>query len=161
MTDTVWLTIDWRKANGEMPDAQKEVFTQNLFQELRTLKSIETVGRIRDPNVPMGSMGANWLWSILTAEIPGNGLKQACQEVFSRLAGQPIELTVEVNGQAQKIDAKNVRPDHLDEVVDKLVEAAQKMKSIEGETAPPLNHGPATIILKPSSPALLPEGEGS
>ncbi len=135
MTDTVWLTIDWREANGDMPEAQKEVFTQTLFQELRTLEGIETVGRIPDPDVPTGGMGANWLWSILTAEIPGDGLKQACQEVFVRLAGQPLELTVEVNGQAQKIDAKNVRPKDFDDVVDKLVEAAQKMKSIEGETS--------------------------
>jgi hypothetical protein len=131
MTDTVWLTIDWRKANGDMPDAQKEVFTQTLFRELRTIDSIETVGRIPDPNVPIGGMGANWLWSILTAEIPGSALKEACQEVFVRLAGQPIELTVEVNGQAQKIDAKNVRPGDFNEVVDKLVEAAHKMKSAE------------------------------
>jgi hypothetical protein len=135
MTDTVWLTIDWRKANGDMPDAQKEVFTQTLFRELRTIDSIETVGRIPDPNVPIGGMGANWLWSILTAEIPGNALKQACQEVFVRLAGQPIELTVEVNGQAQKIDAKNVRPGDFNEVVDKLVEAAHKMKSAEATPA--------------------------
>jgi hypothetical protein len=151
MTDTVWLTIDWREANGEMPDAHKEVFTQNLFQELRTLESIETVDRICDPNAPIGSMGAHWLWNILTAEIPGTALKEACQEVFVRLAGQPIELTVEVNGQAQKIDAKNVRPDKFDEVVDKLVEAAQKMKAPESakDTAWVIESAP-----EPSQPAL-------
>ena len=131
MTDTVWLTIDWRKADSDMPEAQQEAFTQTLFRELRTLDEIKTVDRIRDPNVPAGGMGVNWLWSILTAEIPGNGLAQASREVFVRLSGQPIELTVEVNGQTQKIDAKNVRPDDFDQVVDKLVEAAKKMKSAE------------------------------
>lgn len=150
MTDTVWLTIDWRKANGDMPDAHKEVFTQTLFQELRMIEGIETVGRIPDPNVPNGGMGAHWLWNILTAEIPGNGLKQACQEVFVRLAGQPLELTVEVNGQAQKIDAKNVRPDDFENVVDKLVEAAQKMKS--SEPVPRLiEHAVEPIAVKPLS----------
>ncbi len=131
MTDTVWLTIDWRKAFSTEPDTHKEAFTRTLFRELRTLDEINTVDRIADPNVPYGGMGANWLWSILTAEIPGNGLAKACQEVFVRLSGQSIELTVEVNGQAQKIDVKNVRPDDFNEVVDKLVEAAQKMKSVE------------------------------
>ena len=131
MTNTVWLTIDWRKAVSDMPEAQQEALTQTLFRELRTLDGIETVGRIPDPNVPAGGMGVNWLWSILTAEIPGNGLAQASREVFVRLSGQPIELTVEVNGQTQRIDAKNVRPDNFDEVVDKLVEAAKKMKSAE------------------------------
>lgn len=131
MTDTVWLTIDWRKAVRDMPEAQQEALTQTLFRELRTLDEIETVGRVPDPNVPAGGMGGHWLWSILTAEIPGNGLAQASREVFVRLSGQPMELTVEVNGQTQKIDAKNVRPDNFDEVVDKLVEAAKKMKSAE------------------------------
>ena len=131
MTDTVWLTIDWRQANSNVPEAQQEAFTQTLFQELRTLDEIESVGRIPDPNAPAGGMGINWLWSILTAEIPGDGLAQASREVFVRLSGQPIELTVEVNGKTQRIDAKNVRPDDFDEVVDKLVEAAQKMKSAE------------------------------
>jgi hypothetical protein len=129
MTDTVWLTIDWRAANRAVPPAQQEALTQTLFRELRSLNGVETIGRVRDPNVPEGGMGAHWLWSILTAEIPGNGIKQICQEVFSRLPNQPIDLTVEVDGQAQKIDVKNVRPDDFDEVLDKLVEVAQKMKS--------------------------------
>ena len=131
MTDTVCLTFDWRQASGVLPDAQQEAFTQSLFRELRTLEGIQAIARIPDPDIPAGAMGAHWLWSILTAEIPGNGLKQACQEVFVRLSGQPIELTVEVNGQAKKIDAKNVRPDDFDEVIDKLVEAAEKMNSID------------------------------
>ena len=127
--DTVWLTIDWRKAESDLPEAQQEALTQTLFRELQTLDEIEAVSRIPDPDVPAGGMGASWLWSILTAEIPGNGLAQASREVFVRLSGQPIELTVEVNGQTQRIDAKNVRPGDFDEVVDKLVEAAKKMKS--------------------------------
>ena len=131
MTDTVWLTIDWRSANRDLPEAQQEAFTQNLFRELRSLSTVETVGRLSDPNVPVGGMGAHWLWSVLTAEIPGDGLKQVCQEVFSRLPGQPIEFTVEVDGQAQKIGAKNVRPDDFDKVIDKLIEAAEKVKHRE------------------------------
>ncbi|MEL7142018.1 MAG: hypothetical protein AAFY33_02325 [Cyanobacteria bacterium J06643_4] len=131
MMDTVSLTIDWRSAASELPDSQQEALTQTLYRELRALDEIETVSRVADPALPNGAMGAQWLWSVLTAEIPGEGLKNACQEVFIRLAGQPMELTIEVEGQAQKIDAKNVRPDDFDAVVDKLVEAAQKMKAAQ------------------------------
>jgi hypothetical protein len=131
MTDTVCLTIDWRTANQGMPDSQQEIFTQQLFKELKAIDAVESVSRVADSSPPEGAMGADWLWSILTAEIPGNGLRIACQEVFSRLAGTPMDLTIEVDGQVQKIDAKNIRPDDFDEVIDKLVAAAQKMKSTE------------------------------
>lgn len=131
MTDTVCLTIDWRTANRGMPDSQQEVLTQQLFRELGSIDTVQSVKRVADSSPPEGAMGANWLWSILTAEIPGNGLRVACQEVFSRLAGTPMDLTIEVDGQVQKIDAKNINPDDFNEVVDKLVAAAQKMKSVQ------------------------------
>ncbi|MGB3788458.1 MAG: hypothetical protein WA949_10650 [Phormidesmis sp.] len=129
MADTICLTIDWRTANHGMPDSQQEIFTQQLFKELKTLDVVQTVRRVSDSSVPEGAMGASWLWSILTAEIPGDGLRKVCQEVFSRLAGAPMDLTIEVDGLAQKIDAKNVRPGDFDEVIDKLVAAAQQMKA--------------------------------
>ena len=129
MAETVCLTIDWRGANDGMPDSQKEILTQQLFRELKTSDVVQNVLRVADSSPPVGAMGADWLWSILTAEIPGNGLRKACQEVFTRLAGVPMDLTIEVDGQVQKIDAKNVRPGDFDEVIDKLVAAAQQMKT--------------------------------
>ncbi|MEO0648310.1 MAG: hypothetical protein AAFZ17_19525 [Cyanobacteria bacterium J06650_10] len=129
MIDTVSLTIDWRAASSDLPEHQQEAQTQTLFRELRSLDSIEAVDRIAEANLPPGAMGAQWLWSILTAEIPGSALRTACTEVFDRLRDQPMELTVEVDGQAQTIDAKNVHPDDYEQVIDKLVEAAQKMKA--------------------------------
>ncbi len=131
MAETICLTIDWRTANYGMPDSQQEILTQQLFRELKTLDVVQSVQRVSDSDVPEGAMGAAWLWSILTAEIPGDDLRKACQEVFTRLAGAPMELTIEVDGQAQKIDAKNVRPDDFDEVIDKLVAAAQQMKAVK------------------------------
>ncbi len=131
MMDTVSLTIDWRTANSELPDYQQEAQTQNLFRELRQISSIDTVDRVPDTAVPNGAMGAQWLWGILTAEISGSALHTACTEVFDRLRHQPMELTVEVDGQSQKIDAKNIHPDEFDQVIDKLVEAAQRLKAAE------------------------------
>jgi hypothetical protein len=126
MTDFIKLTIDWRDAHSEVPEQQQEAFTQQLLRELRKSSAIASADRVVDPNMPPGSMGEHWLWSILTAEIPGSGLRLACEEALNQLAGKPVEFTVEVNG--QKIAAKHVRPDDFDGVVDKLVEAATKMK---------------------------------
>lgn len=131
MADVVRLTIDWREADSNVPEAQQEAFTQTLFQELRSLDQVATVDRIPDPDAPVGGMGAHWLWNILTAEIPGNGLRVAGQAALDQLAGKPLDFTVEVNGQSQKVSASNVRPDDFDRVLDQLVEAAQKMKSAE------------------------------
>ncbi|MEO0888156.1 MAG: hypothetical protein AAFY54_19805 [Cyanobacteria bacterium J06648_10] len=99
--DTVSLTIDWREANSQLSEPQQEALTQTMYRELRGLEAVETVERVADSNMPDGAMGAQWLWSILTAEIPGEALGQACTEVFR---------------------------DELDEVIDKLVSAAQQMK---------------------------------
>ena len=128
MTDTISLTIDWREADSNMPEEQQEVLTQTLFQELRALDEVEDVKRVADPDVPDGGMGANWLWSVLTAEITIEGIKQVCQDAYERLPGKPIEFTLEVDGKKANIGAKNVRPDNFDETLEKLVAAAQKLK---------------------------------
>jgi len=129
--NTVSLTIDWRSANSTLPESQQEAQTQSIFRELRAISSVQTVDRVADTAMPDGAMGAQWLWSILTAEISGGALRTACTEVFDRLRHQPMEITVEVDGQSQKIDAKNVHPDEFDAVIDKLVAAAQTLKSAE------------------------------
>lgn len=129
--NTVLLTIDWRAASGSLPVSQQEAQTQALFRELRSIDSIDTVERVAEADVPEGAMGAQWLWSVLTAEIPGEALRTAATEVFSRLSNQSMELTIEVDGDSQKIDAKNVRPDEFDQVIDKLVDAAKQMQSVE------------------------------
>ncbi|MEM9266280.1 MAG: hypothetical protein AAGA46_12215 [Cyanobacteria bacterium P01_F01_bin.13] len=126
MTDTISLTIDWRDADSDMPEEQQETLTQTVFQELRVLDEVEDIKRVADPDMPDGGMGANWLWSVLTAEITIDGIKQVCQDAYERLPGKPVEFTIEVEG--KKIEAKNIRPDNLDETVDKLVEAVQKLK---------------------------------
>lgn len=131
MMDTVLLTIDWRTASERYSESQREVQTQTIFRELRSLDSIDAVDRVAKANMPEGAMGMQWLWSILTAEIPGSALRTACTEVFDRLRDQPMALTVEVDGQSQTIDAKNVHPDDYEQVIDKLVEAAQKLKATE------------------------------
>ena len=134
MTDTVSLTIDWRAASdldseNQYSENQREAQTQTLFRELRSLDVIDDVNRVAEDSLPDGAMGAQWLWSILTAEITGGALRTACTEVFDRLRDQPMEITVAVDGQSQSIDAKNVHPDDYDQVINKLVEAAQKMKA--------------------------------
>ena len=128
MTNTILLTIDWRDADSDMPEEQQEKLTQTLFQELRVLDEVENIQRVADPDMPAGGMGANWLWSVLTAEITVEGLKQVCQDAYERLPGKPLEFTLEVDGKKTTIGAKNVRPDNFDETLEKLVAAAQKLK---------------------------------
>ncbi|MGD1862928.1 MAG: hypothetical protein ACFB0D_00085 [Phormidesmis sp.] len=131
MTDTIKLTIDWRDADSEVPEAHQEAFTQRMFQELRTSSSMEKVERLPDPDVPEGGMGAHWLWNVLTAEIPGPALRAAGEEALNQLAGKPIEFTVEVEGkegESRKVTAKNVRPDNVGNVLDQLVEAAKELE---------------------------------
>lgn len=126
--DTVRLTVDWRTAESDVPEAMQEIFTQSLFQDLRRLDAIATVDRVPDSDVPEGGMGAKWLWSVLTAEIPGDGIKLALQEVFARLPGKPIDFVLEVDG--RKMEVKGVRPDDIDDVSEKLVAAAKKLKDM-------------------------------
>lgn len=122
------LTIDWRTADADVPEAQQEMFTQSLFQDLRRSEAVATVDRVADPNVPEGGMGAQWLWGLLTAEIPGDGIKLALTEVFARLPGKPIDFVLEVDG--RKLEVKGVRPDDIDDVTAKLAAAAQKLKDV-------------------------------
>jgi len=116
-----------------MPDAQQEAFTQTMYRSLRSIDEIQSVERIADSEVPEGAMGKHWLWSILTAEIPGDGLRAACEEALDQLAGKPISFKVEVAGKSQSIEAENVRPDNVDHIINKLVEAAQRLKLEDGE----------------------------
>jgi hypothetical protein len=69
MTTPLWLTIDWRDADANVPEAQQEQFTEVLFREMNCFDEVERVERVADPAVPDGGMGAAWLWGILTAEV--------------------------------------------------------------------------------------------
>ncbi len=112
MTETVWLTIDWREAESAVPSAQQEALTETLFRELHGFDGVEQVSRVADPHAPTGGMGAAWLWSILTAEITLDGLKALGQEVQARLPGKPIEFTVKAGD--REVTVKNLPPTNLD-----------------------------------------------
>ena len=129
MSSSVQLTVDWRGANLDMPDAQQEALTQTLLKELRQLDAVETVARVPESDVPERSMGiGNLLWGVLSAEIPGDGMKLALQEVFARLPGKPIDIVVERDG--RKIEIKGVRIQDIDEVEKKVLRMSQKLKDI-------------------------------
>ncbi|MEO0989122.1 MAG: hypothetical protein AAFY20_26810 [Cyanobacteria bacterium J06639_14] len=125
MTDTVWLTIDWREAAPEVPEAQQEIFTETLFREMNGFDEVERVERVADPDAPAGGMGAGWLWSILTAEVTVENLKRLGKEIQKRLPGKPVKFTVKVGD--REVSADNVRPDDLDATLDKLVAAAKEL----------------------------------
>jgi len=125
MTQAVWLTIDWREAEGAVPEAQQEALTESLFRDLQGIDGVETLGRVADPEAPTGGMGAAWLWSILTAQITVDGLKALGQEAQARLPGKPITFTVKVGD--REISAENLRPADLEATLDQLVAAAKQL----------------------------------
>ena len=132
MTRSVWLTIDWQDADNQAPVAQQEAFTQSVLRGLKAHDAIQKVERVPDPDVPTGGMGAQWLWNILTAEIPGDGLRAACQEALDQLEGKPVTFKIESGGKT--IEAQAVNPQNFDAVVDKLVAAAQAIDTKKDET---------------------------
>ena len=67
--------------------------------------------------------------SVLTAEIPGDGIKLALQEVFERLPGKPIDILVERDG--RKIEIKGVRIQDIDTVEEKVLRMSQKLKDMD------------------------------
>jgi hypothetical protein len=129
MTQTLWLTLDWRNAASDLSESQQEALTQSLFRDFQTLDAVEQVQRIADPEVPAGGMGAQWLWSILTAEITIEGIKQVAAEAHARLPRKPMTFTVKVGD--QEIRAENVRPGDadFDAVLTKLMAAAKELNS--------------------------------
>jgi hypothetical protein len=127
MTRSVWLTIDWQDANSQASDAQQEAFTQSVSCALRAHDAIQRVERVPDPDVPAGGMGAQWLWNILTAEIPGDGLREACQEALDQLEGKPVTFKLKAGDKI--IEVQDVNPQNFDQVVDKLVAAVKEMDS--------------------------------
>lgn len=121
--------MDWREADSDMPEARQEMLTQVIFRELRQSDAVETVDRVAETDVPAGGMGAGgWLMNVLTAEIPGDGIKLALQEVFERLPGKPIDVVVEMGD--RKIEIKQIRPDDLDSVKQTVIEMAKDLKNM-------------------------------
>jgi hypothetical protein len=121
----VWLTIDWREAEGAVPEAQQEALTESLFRDLQGMDGVEQVRRVADPDVPTGGMGAAWLWSILTAQITVDGLKALGQEAQARLPGKPITFTLKAGD--REITVENLRPTDLETTLDQLVAAAKQL----------------------------------
>ena len=129
MTQTVWLTIDWREADGEMPEAQQETVTELLFREMNGFDEVERVERVADPAAPAGGMGAAWLWSILTTEVTIANLKRLGQEVQERLPGKPMSFSLKCSKDGDvEFSVENVRPEEFEEKLNQLVEAAEKLK---------------------------------
>ena len=127
----IHLTIDWRDENSKVPEAHQERLTQSVYRTLRSIDGVRKVDRVPDSGAPAGNMGAQWLWNILTAEIPGDGFRIACKEALNQLEGLPVDISVTVNGQVRSIQAKNVHPDDVDRILEKLTEAVQKMRDKE------------------------------
>ena len=133
MDNSAQITIDWREGTVDLAEAQQEALTRTLMQALRQVDEVISVMRVADADVPEGGMGVgDWLWGLLTTEIPGDGIKEAIkvalEEVFERLPGKPVDVTIEIDG--RKIALGRVRPQDIDAVGEKAVALAQKLKDV-------------------------------
>ena len=122
----VTITINWRPDEADEVDQERqERQTETLYRELHQMDEVETVNRIADPDVPDGGMGAAWLWSILQAEVTVENIGKLYHVVRDRLPGMPIEF--EISNGDKKVIVKGVRPEAMDETLDKLIAAAKEL----------------------------------
>lgn len=129
MTHSIWLTIDWRSADADIPEEQQEALTEVLFREMNGFDEVERVERVADPDVPDGGMGAAWLWSVLTAEVSIENLKRLGQEVQERLPGKPISFSFKCSKDGDvEISMENIRPEDFEQRFNQMIEKAKELK---------------------------------
>lgn len=134
MSNSVQITFDWREASADLSESQQESLTLTLMKELRQVDEVQSVARVADTDVPQGGMGVGgWLVGLLTAEIPGDGIKAAmkvaAEEVFARVPGKPVNVRVKIGD--REVDLGSVRLKDIDEATEKALALAQKLKDIE------------------------------
>ncbi|WP_008307729.1 hypothetical protein [Leptolyngbya sp. PCC 6406] len=126
MVDKVWLTIDWRAGDAEVPESVQERLTAGLFREMVGLEGVERVERVADGAMPDGAMGAAWLWGILQAEVTVANAGKVVKGIQARLPGKPISFTVK-GAKGGEVKVENIRPEEVDATLAKLVAAAKEL----------------------------------
>ena len=117
------ITINWQQDDEDAERQERQ--TETLYRELRQMDEVDAVSRVADPNVPDGGMGAAWLWSILQAEVTLENIGKLYGVVRDRLPGKPIEF--ELSNGDRKVVVRGVRPEAMDETLEKLVAAAKEL----------------------------------
>ncbi len=115
----LYLTVDFRSAYADLSPKQLDDFTSAVFQELRSLDSVEQVQRVVDPNPPVGSMGGATLMGILMTEVSLENIRKLLGYVGQKFGSKPVDIEIDVSTPTQnrKIKLAGVRPEDLDKVV--------------------------------------------
>ena len=103
---TVKLTINFNDPEADLEERDLEV--QKLLSQLKELDEIESVERVPDPDIQLGSKSlGGFLAGLLTAEVSAENFKKLMGFLSDRLGGKPIELEVEGNGRKLKLKASS------------------------------------------------------
>ncbi len=92
----------------ELDLEEQDEQAQKLLNQMKTLDELEEVGRVLDPNPPVGNKAlGGFLPGILKAVIKANHIKQFMEFLGDRLVGQTIEMEVTGNGKSLKVKVSN------------------------------------------------------
>jgi hypothetical protein len=125
----LWVTVDLRSANANLTPQQLDTLTESLYRELRSIKEVERVERIPDPDAPAGAMGGGMIAGTVAAMVKVADIRALSGYVVGKFASKPIDLEIEVSETSRKIKLTGVRPEDLDRVV----AAAERLA--KGQTA--------------------------
>ena len=117
----VWLIIDWRDAEADIPEVHQEKVTEVLFWEIKSFDELKRVERIADANALADGMGTRWLRGILKVEVSLANLKYLGLQVQKHLPGKSIRFTVKAGD--REVTVKNLRAVDLGVTLNKLVTA--------------------------------------
>jgi hypothetical protein len=97
------LTIAF--VDPELDAAEKDEEVQKLFSQTRYLDEFESVSRVRDSNIPEGSMGGGFLNGLLKLEFLVENATKISRFFVERLK-KPIEFELEVSSTSKKMIIK-------------------------------------------------------
>ena len=117
---SVKFTIDFNVSESSLDAEDKDKQVQRLIAELREMEEVDAVKRVSnlDPTIDSRAIGG-FLVGLLTAEVNVVNAKKLMEFLSYRLAGKPIELTVEANGKKLSVKA------HSRKELEAAIKAAQ------------------------------------
>jgi hypothetical protein len=124
VSSTVKVVINFNDPEANAEEREREV--QRLLKQLKELDEIESVGRVPDPNPPIGTKAlGSYLIGLLTAEIKIDNFKKVMGFLGGRLMNKTIEFELEANGRKLKLKVNN------QEDMEAAIKAAKDFAGIE------------------------------
>jgi hypothetical protein len=121
------LTIAF--VDPELDAAEKDEEVQKLFRQTRDLDEFESVSRVRDSNIPEGSMGGGFLNGLLKLEFLAENAPKIFRFLGERLK-KPIEFELVVSATGEKLIIKANNETELVAAIEAAIKFISATKSI-------------------------------